>query len=597
MPDELISLRPKELGELDAVEDLNLTLGQIVSGRLEGKQLYTSVSLELDRLAGSIGIEPGKVVDAMLEDGGHRGIFKGIESMMRDRYGMALDSEALDSLVKSAYALDVLNKMVRESGSVSHALAYAASALKVPVEELMLSGRMEYRCDPIVRPDRFLEALRFNQSVLGGSSDNIYSVSMVATTGILLGVRNSLGNLIGVGEFIFDRDESFYVYSLCVAMGWEGYGVRRSLIRKAISLQPGRRFWTTVGINNPNAARTYFECGFRMVHYLMNYFGDNVSQLLLERTESAPPARDVPPLVEAFDPGRESQSIRYSTGIDYEGILNDDAFSIEGLEDFEGGMVLRLRKAGRRHWKRPVQQEAFPLPPTGIEVHVSEDVEDAFAANEIEKSTHGEASAESPQMLIRIARTGYLLLAKDARGSIAAELPAVFDVDGGLFCHGVTVARGFDEMELRYGMVGVAEKMARRHGRNRVWTTADTVDFPVMEANINRRGHVGSKVLLDYYGNGRHRMVVEKAVGENDVSEKAASKRPAWGDMPLAESFTGYAKIHDPDGVLTHSTNYGLIKSLTDKGFRVVYVIRPEEFDRPGENPHDRAIFVLRKGR
>jgi ribosomal protein S18 acetylase RimI-like enzyme len=583
--DELIGLRLKEIGDLKAVESLGATVELVLSGRMASEQVYSFVSLELDKLSGITGVDAARLTDFVLRDKKKKGIFEGLKTKIHKAYGKRLESDVIESLIKTSFALDILNSFVSDSGSVEDALEFAAGKLDVMPQELRVEpGRSKYTFKIMTKSSEYIEALTLNHATFGRGSEDIISLSMIATTGMLVGARNQLGNLVGVGEFIFDREGAFYVYCICVAQGSEGKGIGECILDRAIKEHPGRRFWATVGHDNLNVMRTYFNRGFRMRRYLGDYFGDGMHQLLMEMVPGQDRVCGDYPTVDDFTPSQDAFWLRHSPGLDFSMALNVNGFEVVDARD---DTCLLFKRGELPFEATSLKQNSEKLPFDGVVIQVTESADDALASSKLEKWAHG-AAGEEPSTLLRIQRTGLLVCAKDEEGIIVGEVPVIFDLNDGLFCHGVAVGKGYDELDMRFSVMDYVEGLAKTHGKTRVWTVADTVDHPVMEVNINHRGYMGTQLILDLWGTDKHTVVVEKA-----IQGQPAAERPDWHSAVLLNSYIEFGKQDDVHSVLVHSTNYGLLKQLLDKGFRVVYVIQASDFKRREDNPKERSIFHL----
>ena len=572
--DEITLISPKSLGEFKAVKSLNTSLDLLASGELDWKEAYSLLSMELDRMAGKTKIDPSSLLKAVLSTEDGRKLYSRCEKKTLKRRVYGQEKNMLDSLIKTAFLVDVLGDIINEAQGETNALGLASSKFMIGQDAISLKKTDAIVCVVISSPEGFTEALRFNRNVLGLTSDNIYAVAMIATTGLMVGARNEIGNLVGVGEFVHDRDESFHVHSLCVAPGWEGCQISRSILEKAVSLHPKKRFWATVDPNNIQAAVDYLALGFRATGYVRDYFKVGADRLYLERN----PATNKP---------HEAEEMAYGKTLDYADLLNTKGYSIVSINGSPGQETLHMVKDGEKHGYRGCGRELGEIAP-GVKAYVLDDPGGIADVVKLERWSFG-AAAEQPHILARIMRTGCLIVVKSADGRLYAELAVVFDTGDGLFCHGIAVAKGLDEVEYRVKVMTVVEDLAAKYGRKRVWTTVHPLKRPFMEANMNRLGYVGTKMLLDYYGIGDHRMVVEKTVGTppKHVPDPRA--------LSLIKDRNQMAAAGDAESVLLQATDYALLKKYLDQGYNASKMVSAEEYGRPDENTHGRPLFVLEK--
>lgn len=589
MSSMLPDLDIKEFGEFKAMQDMGSALDLLVTKRIESKQAYNLISLELDELAAVTRINPQKLLDVLLREEAYSSLFTNMSNLIKLTYGDDVEPSVLDSLVESTFILDRLRSLAVESSSPRKTLGYVARVFSIDADEVTLTPPgTDYVCEVMVKPRKVIEALELNHETFGMESEDIFSMAMIATTGMLIGARDQQDRLVGVGDFIYDRDESFFIYSICVRKGFEGHNIGESIIQKALDQYPGKRFWVTVGAKNLNSMKKYFRSGFKMRKYLKDNLGEGINEILLERLPGE--KTDVPDakVVNAFDSSLKIQGLRYTQDMDLKEILNTHGYEVSMLAGSPEATLL-LEKSRQRFSPSRLRDDAGTYDFSGLHTYVSDSVSEALKASELDKRAHG-PSGEEPNTLIMICRTGLMVCANDEKGELMSLVPVVFDRDGGLFCHGVAVDSRFDELEVRYHMMGYVEGLGERYGKESVWTTADTVDTPVMEVNINRRGYVGRRLVLNYYGPGEHRMVVEKILG----GEKREA--PDWGGLPIIQSHEEYMKKKEkPASLLVMSVNYALLAKLLDSGYQAVRLIWPDEYKSKRYYMISHPLFLLTK--
>ncbi len=586
MVDHFDGLKIKDIGAFKAYANLDSSLSLIAHGKINPKKAYGFFSLELDSTAAETGVDPSHLVKISLRDPKN----KAIHSQMRERIIKELQryvaEELFDSLVDTVYALDVLNKLKKEAGSSAATLDHAAKTLGVAPNELELSSeRLELSTEKLEKPFMCQNALGLIRDVFGVAANDILTLSMVATCGLLVGVRNQLGNLVGVGEFIPDRMGSMSILNISIAKGWEGYGVFEKAIEKATELAPNRRFWTAVEESEANAYLPYLKEGFRMRLHITDHIGPS-DHIIIERTKDVPPT-GVPHLM-SCDFSLDAFSIPYTVKFDQERALNTEGYCVwvSGSGDdrrlvFEKVGKYERQSSGSNEWRDPASNLTF---------FTSDSANMAQRASKLEKDFHG-IHGEEEHSLYSIATRGYLLLSKNDNGELVSETPLVFDMDGGVFCHGVAVRPGYDEIEHRGKMMGYAERLCASKGIARIWTTADTLDYPVMEVNINNLGYRGTDLLIDYYGPGKHRMVVEKT-----MSSEAARFIGDPNSLSLLDSFRDFTNSQEKaDAYIVISTNYALLKKMFAQDYCAVKMLKPEKYHDRGANPNRRTLLVVAK--
>ncbi len=584
MVDELSDLGLKEFGEFTTINRINSVLDQVVSDRLESIQAYGFVSLELDDLAHITQVDSNKFFKVLLKDDKYEVLYKGLNSVIARIYKGRIEPNVLKSLVKSTFILDSLNSMVHKAGSTQQALDYISEKFGVEKNSLALSlQKSPYIYELLVNPTQVSEALKLNRELFGIESGDMFSLSMLATTSMLLGVRDQFRDLIGFGEFIYDRNECFYIFNICVRTGFEGYGVGAGILKKAISLYPHKRFWGTLEEGNINSLRRYLTGGFTITEHLKNYFGEGLDQLLVQR----PPSSNINQS-QGHVGGNQKEGLHLSLNsqIDLEEYVTNQGCEISGLINDDGGIDL-IAKKHSISWK--------PSPPLinmksdfmDLSAFIASGPHDAIKASNLEKQVQGVAG-EEPHTLIRIMRTGLLICVKDSKGNIVGDVPLVFDINGGLFCHGVAVAPQYDEYDFRYYLMDFVEQVALAYNKNKVWTTCDTRDFPPMIVDLNWRGFSGKRVLFDYYGRGKHRMVIEKRLGFDIPSE------PNWHNLPFIGKESNFSnEVFQNGSVLVYAHDYKLIDMLFNAGFSAKYLVTPDRL--AGRFKTSESMLVLSK--
>jgi len=574
----------KDIGDFRAYASLDSSISLIVKKKIEPKKAYGFFSLELDSLGAETETDPSRLFAILIGDPSYKRIFEQMRTTLKKEVTPHMAPEMFESLLKTVFTLDMLNNFKREAGSSHDVLTHAASKLSVPPDSIRLSSnRLELHAWKMEKPYMFQQALNLIKDVFGMAANDILSISMVATCGMLIGVSNQIGNLVGVGEFLPDRLGRVNSLSICIARGWEGYGVAEAILRQATESCPDRVFKVMLETGDARSYLPYMKQGFAMRHFFPAYIGDRDYLMFECGKDSAPKEM---PEIQAPSWELDAFSIPFDSGFDPKKALNELGYSIWAIG---GDDDRRLAfKRGIPYVPDEVAANEVKNEALGLTFYTADSEADANLASSMEKAYHGK-DGEEEHTLFTISRTGLLAFAKDGQGETKIETAMVFDMDGGLFIHGIATASGIDELEHRNAMLEYGERLAGKYGLSCVWTTADTIDHPVMEVNINRRGYVGRELFIDYYGAGRHRMVVVR-----DLTASDGKDHPDPASLTLLDSYTQYTREAEKAGwYIMLSTNYALVKKMLSEGYCVAEMVGPERYS--GDNPKGRTLLMLKR--
>ncbi|MBD3387641.1 MAG: hypothetical protein GF416_01205 [Candidatus Altiarchaeales archaeon] len=570
MPVDLPGIDIKEYGEFKAMETMGNALDLVVSKKIDTNQAYNLISVDLDELACITRVSPQKLLQVLLREEKYNALFEGMRSLLNQSYAGEVEPDVLESLVRSTFILDRLKALAKESGKPHRTLSFLASKFNVEEEAIALvSPGTEFVAEVMDRPEKIIEALRLTHKTFGMESSDIYSVAMVATTGMLVGVRDFEGRLAGVGEFICDRNDKFNVYRLCVSKGFEGHRISETIFRKAVELHPGRTFWLTASVDASEQLMMYYDNGFKIARLLKDYLGRGVHQLYLERKPGQEILMGGLEVEASFNPDRGSYLMDASADLDFEDVLNNHGFTLVQWDVVGERMWVLERGDLPATESRRIK---LPKPFGNLHFAIAESPLDLEATCLAEREMWG-AKALKENAVYHIGHSGMILLAKDGNGDIAADSPLVFDVEGGIYSHGIGVKDGLDKIEVTDAVMACIEDIARQLGKTTVWTTAETDNLQCVLVTLNRRGYSGRKIYLKYYGVGENRMVISKDLAGEPAEE------PEWIGSPLIREYREFKdKQSLLDTFMVSSQDYTLIAKILESGYRVSYAVTPEKY-------------------
>lgn len=577
-------LNLKKIGDFKSYTSLDSSLELIARKEIDPKKAYSFFSLELDSIAAETGLDPSKLLAKCLMDEENRILRNRMRSRIRGELKNNVAPEMFETLLDTVFALDIIKKLIKDAGSARNTLSHAAKTLSIEKSQIMLSNdRLELFSQRIDSPFMVREALGLIRDVYGEAANDILTLQVTATCGILLGVRNRIGNLVGVAEFISDRGGDISLLNMSIARGWEGYGVFEKAVEGVLQMCPRKRIWTVLEKSDIAAYMPYLKEGFRMGRYLSRYTGKK-DHILFEKIQGLNDS-DAPFLPEP-DYGLDRFQIPADAIFDQKNALENKCFTVR-LSSENKFRALLFERAFPKEPHNPPKNE-WRHSDSGLTFFTTEDPKMVHKASQIEKRFHGPVGEEE-HSLFSIATRGYLALSKDDDGGLASEAGLVLDMQNGIFCHGVATGPQINEIEGRKLMMKYVEWLARKRGISRVWTTADTMDYPVLESNINGLGYSGNQLFLDYYGAGKHRMLIEK-----DITAKTPQFNHENARLKFIDTFTDFAKDDkNPDAYVIPCTNYALLMKMLERGYRVVRMLKPEEYPDEGTNPKKRNLLVV----
>ena len=456
------------------------------------------------------------------------------------------------------FTLDVLNSMINEHGGAERLLTAASEKFGVDQSELrVLSPKSRFYCEEFGEPSQVREALEVNHEVFGIQDKSIYALSIISKTGMLLGARDGFNRLVGLAEFIYDRQDSFLVSSLCIRSGFEGRSIGRMLIREGVKRHPNRIFWVTVGEESVQSTRLYLKAGFKAVDALPDYLGNGVNHILLRRKPGEEIKSGGVPYKKAFS----SRLSCFRMGEEGLGELSErvgDGFIVSAAVDDDSGWSIIFEKSRPDFGLGRIDFETSGSCPGLAWIGLSESFDDAVAVSRLDESVFGETIC-GPQNLFKISKTGLLIIGKDGGGGILFGMPVLFDVDNGVYCPGAAVHPSLDEAACRRHVYSLVEDYALGAGKERVWIT--TTNPKVYLSAMNEGGFTGGDVLLNYYGEGVHRIYLEKTPGVKPKRFGGESP-PILHDLQDLDEFVG--------GFRVGCEKFYVLKEVFARGFKAV---------------------------
>jgi len=484
---------------------------------------FSGISSELDVLVFSTGVDPEKFLSLVKRDSRFR---KDVERFMNDasKSSPGVDSEVVSSIVDSALTLELMKAMVSEAGGEGKLLDYLKSKYGVGLDEIALEKRLDdLETARIESFDEFRKYFEEGLSELGLSKGDIFYPLTVMHTGVVLAAKYS-GRVVGLLDMMFDRDGGCFIHNVCVSKAGHGLGVLEKLLSDVGEYCRGRRVWSAVNAGSESMLSAFLEAGYAKAGLVRDFYG---------------------------------------TG--------EDAFIVEAIPE-----VLGVKQA-----VMPQERAMGPY-----RMRVLQNVEEIMEAQVVDELAFG-AKKESVHTLMLMARVGVFLgVFHDKTKKLVGITPLIFDGGDGVFAKSIGVVPTQPREKVRALVLGELDGILEAFGRGRAWLTLSPVDLISTSLLLNQFNFVGKMLVLDYYGKGEHRLVVERSVHSQGVEYEYRRQ------TPYLKTYFDFQPEYR--SCLVDADNFGLMRILlSERGFDVVQVI-PKELNRRNVNV-EKDLYLLNR--
>lgn len=509
MTDSLDDIGLKEYGSLR--KKAEKTVEDMSSEKESRQDVFTELMIELDGKSELTGIDPHRLLEAAgKKEGALKQRLRQTRAEILENTGSGITRETVDSIVDATVALDILKKIIYESGGHRNALQHASKKYGVSQKEISLfREEATYSLSILGKRHETLEVARIVKSFYGPDArQSHHTVDFISRAGKILGVKNAFKKTVGFLQILYDMEGGLYPHAHCIQPAYTGKGIGRFLLGIAEKHAAKPYLWSICTTSLYHNIRNFTDRGYRgvLLKKDVNPDGEIVPRIVLYKDIKNPfsePETEGFEKIEVFDGDKKAFKADLSDTCLLEEALNKNSFELVGIRREDGGLFGFFMENQSK--KIPGFMESWGS---------DEDIGKGF------RIIRGSESLAHTYRLTRdlkledvidyrtvrmIAHIGAVIGRIEEDGNMAGFCPLVRDMNG--IAHAYAVAA--ETEETREELLEAACRHMTEHEASSITVDVGSEDV-LLKKLLEIHGFIGVGFSIDPYGDGKNHLRLEK---------------------------------------------------------------------------------------